>query len=83
MGPGFFVIAIMGCADGSAACTPVATLSPRYASHAQCAANTGAALAANTEFDFPTLVAECRPGRSGAAQTHGPAEEPAGDSRHG
>ena len=26
MGPGFYIIAIMGCADGSAACTPVATM---------------------------------------------------------
>ena len=26
MGPGYFVIAILGCADGGSACTPVATL---------------------------------------------------------
>ena len=25
MGPGYFIIAILGCADGSADCTPVAT----------------------------------------------------------
>ena len=25
MGPGYFVIAILGCADGGAQCTPVAT----------------------------------------------------------
>ena len=29
MGPGYFVIAIMGCADGGSACTPVATLPAR------------------------------------------------------
>jgi len=26
MGPGIFVIAILGCADGGSSCTPVATL---------------------------------------------------------
>jgi hypothetical protein len=30
MGPGYFVIAILGCADGGSACTPVATLDTRY-----------------------------------------------------
>ena len=61
MGAGFFLIAIMGCADGSAACTPVATMPTRYESRAACAAATNAALATSTEFDFPTIVAECRP----------------------
>ena len=67
MGPGFFFIAILGCADGSAACTPVATMPTRYESRAACAAATGATLAANTEFDFPTLLAECRSGKAPAA----------------
>ncbi len=64
MEPGYFIIAILGCADGSAACTPVATMPPRYESQAACAAATGSALAASTEFDFPTILAECRPGKS-------------------
>ena len=34
MGAGLFLIAIMGCADGSAACTPVATMPTRYESRA-------------------------------------------------
>lgn len=67
MGPGFFVIAIMGCADGSATCSPVATLPTRYESQASCAADTSLALAGNSDFDFPTLIAECRPGRIPAA----------------
>ena len=61
MGPASFVIAILGCADGGTACTPVATLQTRYESEAQCAAATGAALIENSNFDFPTLVARCRP----------------------
>jgi len=60
MGPGYFVIAIMGCADGSANCTPVATMPTRYESQAACAAAAPASLAANTSFDFPSLLAECR-----------------------
>lgn len=60
MGPVAYVIAILGCADGSAACTPVATMPTRFESHASCTAATGAALAQSTDFDFPTIVAECR-----------------------
>lgn len=60
MGPVAYVIAILGCADGSAACTPVATMPARYESQASCSAATGAALAQSTSFDFPTIVAECR-----------------------
>jgi acyl-CoA synthetase (AMP-forming)/AMP-acid ligase II len=60
MGPGYFVIAILGCADGGSACTPVATLQTRYATEAQCDAATSSALEANSNFDFPTLLARCR-----------------------
>ena len=60
MGPGYFIIAIMGCGDGSAACTPVATVPTHYATEDQCLAATGDALMRNTDFDFPTLVARCR-----------------------
>ncbi|WP_155263285.1 hypothetical protein [Sphingomonas segetis] len=60
MGPAYFVIAILGCADGGSACTPVATLQTRYVTEAQCTASAGAALMDNSNFDFPTLVAQCR-----------------------
>ena len=61
MGPVAYVIAILGCADGSAACQPVATMTTRYESEAACAAATASTLAANSDFDFPTIVAQCRP----------------------
>lgn len=67
MGPGFFVIAILGCADGSANCTPVATMPARYESQASCSAATDAALRSSTDFDFPTIIAECRPAAAPAA----------------
>ena len=77
MGPGFFVIAILGCADGGSACTPVATLQSHYATEAQCTAATGAALIENSNFDFPTLVASCRRDQEKSAN----AQESARDKR--
>ena len=72
MGPGFYVIAILGCADGSAACAPVATMPTRYESRDACSAATTGALAANSDFDFPTLMAECRPAKTPAAERKQP-----------
>ena len=80
MGPGFYVIAILGCTDGSAACTPVATMPTRYESRDACQAATGPALADNGDFDFPTLLAQCRPAK-GPAAVHGPDRIPDGARR--
>ena len=60
MGPGYFVIAILGCADGSVDCKQVATMPTRYETQAACAAATPATLAENSSFDFPSLLAECQ-----------------------
>ncbi len=75
MGPGYFVIAILGCADGGSGCTAVATLQTHYATQAQCAAAEGPALMDNSSFDFPTLVARCRPGETKSAEEQKPAGE--------
>ena len=75
MGPGFYVIAIMGCADGSAACTPVATLPTQYESRTACEAATAGALDQNADFDFPTLLAQCRAGKASGAE-RAPAKVP-------
>ena len=79
MGPAYFVIAIMGCADGSQACTRVATLPTQYADQQTCAASVQSALASNTDLDFPTLVAECKlvSARPGAAREQKPPIVPA------
>ena len=61
MGPGYFVIAILGCADGSTQCTPVMTVPARYETEAACEAAAPRTLLAHTGFDFPSLLAECRP----------------------
>ena len=81
MGPGFYVIAILGCADGSAACTPVATMPTRYESQGACQAATAPALAAAGDFDFPTLLAQCRPAKAPAAE-RAPRHIP-DDTQHG
>ena len=60
MGPGLYVIAIMGCADGGTACTPISTLPTRYESEAACAAASVAALEDGDRFDFPTILAQCQ-----------------------
>lgn len=83
MGAGYFIIAILGCADGSSACTPIATMPTRYESEAACAAATSDALLASTEFDFPSMIAECKSMRrpATAEQDEQPKPVPAG-ARH-
>ncbi len=83
MGPGFYFIAILGCADGSAACTPVATMPTRYESRSRCAAATGPALASSADFDFPTLLAECRAGKTPAESRIEPARSHPAGARQG
>ena len=83
MGPAYFVIAILGCADGSQACNRVATMPAQYADQKSCALGVPKALAASTDLDFPTLVAECQPvsARPAAGRTQQPAVVPAGARR--
>ena len=82
MEPGYFIIAILGCADGSASCAPVATVPTHYASESTCAAATADALATRTDLDFPTLVAQCRAMKAPAsAKTEEPQVVPAGAAR--
>jgi hypothetical protein len=83
MGPGYFVIAILGCADGGGACTPVATLQTRFATEEQCVAATAPALEANNDFDFPTLVARCRAGANALSADADPDRSPPAGARRG
>ena len=72
MGPVGYIIAIMGCADGSAACQQLAVMPTRYESQAACAAATGQALA-NSDLDAPTIVAQCRAVKASPAAETRPA----------
>jgi hypothetical protein len=60
MGSIFYVIAIMGCGDGSTQCAEARIVPTRYYSAAQCQAAMPATLVRNTDLDFPTLTASCR-----------------------
>jgi hypothetical protein len=59
MGPGIFIIAIMGCGEGDAPCQQVRMLEARYESQAACTAATETALMQNTDIDYPVVAAEC------------------------
>jgi hypothetical protein len=83
MDVGYFVIAILGCADGSANCTPLATEPTHYASQASCSAATQTALLRNTDLDSPNLVAECRKVQAPASADRRPTRPAPSISRKG
>lgn len=60
MGPAYFVIAIMGCSDGAVDCQTVATPAAHYSTEQACLAARNDALVANSDLDFPTLLAQCQ-----------------------
>ena len=76
MGPAYFVIAIFGCADDGSSCRTVAAPAAHYASEQACLASRADALTANSDLDFPTLLAMCQPA-SRRASTPAPAPKPA------
>lgn len=69
MGPAYFVIAIMGCSDSGLDCRTAVAASGRYSTEQACLAATDNALQANSDLDFPTLVAHCLPGSRKASTT--------------
>jgi hypothetical protein len=60
MGPAYFVIAIMGCGDGAVDCQTVATPAAHYSTEQACLAARNDVLVANSDLDFPTLLAQCQ-----------------------
>jgi hypothetical protein len=72
MGPALFVIAILGCGEGDAPCEQVRQLDTPYQSQAACMAATEAAMIANSEANYPVVVAQCV-----AAGTNATAPRPA------
>jgi hypothetical protein len=78
MGPGIFLIAIMGCGDGDGACRTVRTLDTPYASRAACSVAADEAAARATDLDFPVIVAQCVAAGTKAAVRGGEVKLPAG-----
>ena len=63
MGPVFYVLAIMGCGDGQEQCQAARVEAQRFATVAECQAALPAALARNTDLDYPVVSGACQ--RSG------------------
>jgi len=61
MGPAFYVMAILGCADTETACQQVRIAETEYATPEACNAATSAILYQNSDLAFPVVMAECRP----------------------
>ena len=72
MEPVFFVLAIMGCGDAEAACSQARVEPAHYATIQQCQAAMPAALARNTDLDFPVTTAACRGSGPRMAEVKGP-----------
>lgn len=64
MEPLFYVMAILGCADGSAGCSEQRLVPARFATIQQCQAAMPAQLLANTDIDYPVVSAACRTNRA-------------------
>ena len=75
MGPSYFVIAIIGCGDGAVGCQTVAAPAAHYPTEQACMAARTDTLMANTDLDFPTLLAQCVP-VSRKASSDEPRSEP-------
>lgn len=70
MEPFYFVMAIMGCADGSTQCAEARVVPVRYASVAQCQAAMPATLQRNSDIDYPVISAACRSNRPQLVQAN-------------
>jgi hypothetical protein len=60
MHPVFYVIAILGCSDGSQVCQQQRIEPIQYTSPAACEAAMPAALQRNTDIDAPMIEAACQ-----------------------
>lgn len=61
MEPVLYIIAILGCGEGTEPCERRQVAEARYESRAECMAATDAALTRHGgDLDFPVIVAQCR-----------------------
>ncbi|MEA3032269.1 MAG: hypothetical protein QOH86_285 [Sphingomonadales bacterium] len=78
MGPGVFLIAILGCGEGDSPCRTLRTLDTPYATQAACAAATEDVLARNSSADAPVIVAQCVAAGTRATLRSGDVSRPLG-----
>lgn len=74
----FYVMAIMGCSDGSTACAQARVEPVRYVTPKACQAAMPGALARNSDLSFPVISAACHASGFLAADREAPAR---GDKR--
>jgi hypothetical protein len=56
----FYVMAIMGCADGASGCAEARVMPVRYATPQACMAAAPDMLARNSDLSFPVISAACK-----------------------
>jgi len=78
MGPGVFLIAILGCGEGDSPCQTLRTLDTRYETRAACVADTESALTRNAGMDAPVIVAQCVAAGAPPKLRSGEVDRPAG-----
>lgn len=71
MGPAFYIMAILGCADTETACQQVRMAEAQYASEEACNSATSAILYQNSDIAFPVVMAQCRPASRSMAAAEG------------
>jgi hypothetical protein len=64
MEPLFYVMAILGCGDGSTGCSEQRVVPARFATVQQCNAAMPGLLERNADIDFPVVSAACRANRA-------------------
>ncbi len=69
MGPGYFILAIMGCGDGATMCEQIALRETTFRSETACMAETESALDEAMDQPFPLLLADCRRVRPQTVET--------------
>lgn len=76
MEPVFYVMAILGCGDGSQQCQQARVEPAHYQTAAQCQAAMPDALGRNTDLEYPVINAVCQ--QRGLRMAEGGAERPRG-----
>ena len=74
MEPLFYVMAIMGCADGNVQCTEARIVPAHYQTMAQCRAALPDQLARNTDVPYPMIGDACRSAGTQIATAEGKAK---------
>lgn len=68
MGATLFIMAIMGCGDGDAACRQLRVADALYPTVEACQSATAPVLQRNTDIDYPVVTVQCRAEKAESAR---------------